>query len=173
MPSIGVVLTILAVLAAIYMLHESFMLWRGTTRKRRFWVQFKPDDPLLLKAVDRARETLHVFDALREKYPRYSSLALGPIQEDGDTLPVLVCRKVPEGYVVQRARNQKEGYATPEGEEFTATPADIVDWIVYESEKKDRIYGGYTLRAVVDIAERDGLPIPPHARRQFEKFVDS
>ncbi|MDF3025017.1 MAG: hypothetical protein K0R10_2378 [Alphaproteobacteria bacterium] len=173
MPSTGVILTILAIAVALFLIREHFLLWKGSKQRRQLWVQFKPDDPLILAAAEKARALLPLFDSLREKYPRFSSLALGPIQEDGDTTPVLVRRKVPEGYMVCRAKNKKDGTATEVGEEFLAKTEDIVDWIVYESEKKDRIYGGYTLRAVVEIAERDGFHVPPPARRQFEKFVDA
>lgn len=172
MPGLGTILTVLAILAAAYMLREAYVLWRGSTGKRKFWVHFQPDDPLIVAAAAKARANLARFDALREQYPRYSSLALGPIREDGDTTPVLVREKIGAGYVVCRARNQEDGTAVEEGEPFTARTEDIVDWIVFESPQKDRIHGGYTLRAVVDIAERDGQAIPPHARRQFEKFVD-
>lgn len=172
MPNTGVIFTVLAILAAIYMAREAFIMWRSSTGKKKFWVRFLSNDPLIAAAAEKARDTLPLFEELRTKYPRYASLALGPIKEDGDTLPVLIRRKTGEGYIVRRARNEKDGYAVEEGEEFAVKTADIVDWIVYESEKKDRIYGGFTLRAVVDIAERDGVPVPPHAKRQFEKFVD-
>lgn len=171
MPGTGVILTILAVLAALFLVREHFVLWQGARKRSRFWVNFQPDDPILVAASAKARDTLPAFDALREKYPRYASLALGPIREDGDTTPALVREKVAEGYIVCHARNQKDGTAVETGEPFTARKEDIVDWIVYESEQKDRIYGGYTLRAVMEIAERNGQVIPPFARRQFEKFV--
>lgn len=172
MPGLGTIFTVLAILAAAYMLREAFVLRRASAGKRKFWVHFQPDDPLIVAAAAKARANLARFDALREQYPRYSSLALGPIREDGDTTPVLVKEKVSDGYLVCRARNQEDGTAVAEGESFVARTDDIVDWIVFENPQKDRIHGGYTLRAVVDIAERDGQPIPPNARRQFEKFVD-
>lgn len=172
MPGLGTILTVLAVLFAAFMLREAFMLRRGASAGRKFWVHFQPDDPLIVAAAAKARANLARFDALREQYPRYSSLALGPIREDGDTTPTLVRQKVADGYVVCRARNQEDGTAVEEGEPFTARTEDIVDWIVFESPQKDRIHGGYTLRAVMEIAERDGQSIPAHARRQFEKFVD-
>ena len=173
MPSTGAILSILALLAAVFFAREYFVLRKGEKQRRKLWVQFKADDPLILAAAEKARSLLPLFDTLREKYPRYSSLALGPIRDDGDTTPALVRRKVDEGYIVCRAENKKDGTAVETGDEFLAKTGDIVDWIVYESEKKDRIYGGYTLRAVVEIAERDGFFVPTHARRQFEKFIDA
>ncbi|MCC7037965.1 MAG: DUF2314 domain-containing protein [Alphaproteobacteria bacterium] len=173
MPSTGVILSILAILVALFLIREHFVLWSSSRQRSKLWVQFKPDDPLMIAAAEKARTLLPLFDTLREKYPRYSSLALGPIREDGDTTPALVRRKVDDGYIVCRAENRKDGTAVETGEEFLVKTEDIVDWIVYESEKKDRIYGGYTLRAVVEIAERDGFFVPAPARRQFEKFIDA
>ncbi len=173
MPSTSVILSILAIFVALFFIREHFMLWKGSRQRQEFWVPFEPDDPFIIAGAEKARSLLPLFDTLREKYPHYSSLALGPIRKDGDTTPVLVRRKVAEGYIVCRAENKKDGTATATGEEFLAKTEDIVDWIVYESEKKDRIYGGYTLRAVVEIAKRDGVYIPVPARRQFAKFIDA
>ncbi|MDI1228411.1 MAG: hypothetical protein PSY14_12070 [bacterium] len=171
MPSTGVILTILAILAALFLVREHFVLWQSARKRSRFWVNFLPDDPILVAAAEKARATLPAFDALREQYPRYASLALGPIREDGDTTPALVREKLADGYIVCHAQNKKDGTAVEKGEPFTVRTEDIVDWIVYENEQKERIHGGYTLRAVVEIAERNGQVIPPFARRQFEKFV--
>jgi len=138
----------------------------------RFDVSYTPDDPLIVAAAEKARATLPQFEELLKLYPRFSSLALGPIGVNGEVTPVLVKGKLADGsgYVVRKARTEN-GQTIEEGEEFTAKISDIVDWIVYESKKRDRIHGGYTLRAVMDIARRDEVYIPRHALEREKKFI--
>ncbi len=170
MSSYTVIFLLLAACAILYILRDAMLMKRALT-PREMWVRFEADDPLMLAAAEKARATLADFDMLREKFPHYASLALGPLGANGDMNPVLVRGRTGEGYLVRRARNNPQGYATEEGPEFACKAEDIVDWIVYESIKKDRIHGGFTLRAVVDIARRDRVPIPPHVLKQEEKFV--
>ena len=165
-------LVMLAILAVGFIAYEMFNMGVATAPNDKFDVDITPSDPLIVAAAEKARATLHRFDALLLQYPKFSSLALGPIGDNGKINPALVRgRTEGGGYLVRRARTGAEGKTVEEGDEFEVQPAEIVDWIVYESERKERIHGGFTLRAVMDIARRDGVYIPKHALLQEQKFV--
>ncbi|HYD19474.1 MAG TPA: hypothetical protein VEF76_13445 [Patescibacteria group bacterium] len=168
----AILFTVVVVLVALYLARDAITMRVSDKPKKEFWVNPDPNDPLMLAAVDKARATLPRFDALRAQYPRSSSLALGPLSQEGDMTPALVEEQTATGYLVRRAKNDETGVAVAEGEAFAVTPADIVDWIVYESEKKDRIHGGYTIRAVAAMADRDGIKIPVRSLLQLRKFVE-
>ncbi|MDE1151464.1 MAG: hypothetical protein PW788_02910 [Micavibrio sp.] len=164
---------VLAIGAVGYIGAEMFdMQVKMRMRPTKFDVSYTPDDPLIVAAAEKSRATLPQFEELLKLYPQFSSLALGPIGPNGEVTPVLVKGKLADGsgYIVRKARTEK-GQTIEEGEEFTAKTGDIVDWIVYESKKRDRIHGGFTLRAVVNIARRDEVYIPAHALAQERKFI--
>ncbi len=150
---------------------EMLSMHAQTMTPKKFNVDVTPDDPLVLKAMEQARATLPRFDELMQKYPQFSSLVLGPVRADGGVNPVLVQAKTADGYIVRRAVNTPKGGAIASGDEFNIKNAEVIDWMVYESQKRDRIHGGFTLRAVTEIARRDGVPIPPHVLKQEKKFV--
>lgn len=165
-------LVMLSVLAAGFIAFEMFKMGVATAPADKFGVEFSPDDPLILEAADKARATLPRFDALLLQYPRFSSLSLGPIGPGGTVTPALVKGRGADGsYIVRRARTFSDGTTVEDGDEFSCTAADIVDWMVYDNKFRDHIYGGFILRALLQIARRDGVYIPKHALRQEKKFV--
>jgi hypothetical protein len=135
-------------------------------------IKFSPEDPLYAEAFRKARDTLPVFDRLREKFPATSLLMLGPLKEDGSVTHVIVMRREKNGrYVVRRIEKKDGGYA-PEGPEFSCGRDDVVDWIVSEKAghmkvQGQRVHGIFGHRAQRAIAMREGLKLP---EKQFRKI---
>lgn len=170
MSATALVLLGLTLCALLYVLRDALLLKRAQAKKL-FRIEFSPDDPLMKAAAEKARATLPEFEKLQQEYPHHASLALGPIGPKGQMTPVLLRGRAADGYLVKRARNRADGSAAEYGPEFVCRVPDIVDWIVFESEKKDRVHGGFTMRALLAIARRDGKELPPHVLEQEKKFV--
>ncbi len=164
---------ILSVVVTGWIGFEMLTMHAKTTGRPQFRVDINPEDPLMLEAMQKARDALPRFEELRAKYPQFSSLVMGPVREDGGVNPVLVQSKTDTGYIVRRAINQPGGGAKVDGDAFEIKTDDIIDWMVYESQRRNRIHGAYTLRAVTAIARRDGVTIPTHVLKQEKKFVQN
>ena len=171
MSPMEITFVLLSLIICGWIVVELVSLQAQTNGRPQFKIDIKPDDPLVIEAMQKARATLPRFEELRAKYPQFSSLVMGPVREDGGVNPVLVQSKTADGYIVRRAVNQPGGGAKVDGDAFEIKNEDIIDWMVYESVKRNRIHGAYTLRAVTAIARRDGIAIPAHVLKQEKKFV--
>lgn len=148
-----------------------FLIDRTRARKLA-GVKFPPDDPLVLQAARKARETLDVFVGLHAKFPPGSAvLSLGPLKQDGPSAVAQLLRTQPGGvYVVQKV--VKSGNTlSPVGGETSCALDDIVDWIIVVGDKAgtQRVHGAFIRRALFDIAHRDVVKLP---KRYYSAFAD-
>ena len=131
-----------------------------------------PDDPLLLAAIEKARATLSAFRELFEKYPEDVFVKLlfesntGTIEHlaahvegiKGDQLQVQIVTP-PVTHKGQLDRN------------YVCTFDDLEDWQVTDFE--GNIYGGFTQRAMFEIARREGVELPQELREMELKYVEN
>lgn len=109
-------------------------------------------DPRYHAAAETARQTLALFDALREHFPDSAALYIGRPQEDGTTRPVIVLEKVDaDTYIVAEAHT-KNGKIQASSEKFSCATKDISDWSVFESEKK--VHGAFLSRALLSANDK-------------------
>jgi hypothetical protein len=115
------------------------------------------DDPLLVEALARARETLPAFLALLPEHPGRAFVRLG----DGTEHPWAQVERLDGDHLVVRV------------EDGAARPVDlsaVEDWQV---ELPDgTIRGGFTLHAMFAIHRRDVGKVPRHLADQEARYLD-
>ncbi|KZN45494.1 DUF2314 domain-containing protein [Pseudoalteromonas luteoviolacea] len=130
-----------------------------------------PDDPLLLEAVELAKESIDEFKTLFLKYPKDAFVKLGFESDHG---------------VVEHLGAHVETIKGDEVSVFLVTPPithskkmahnfvcqldDIEDWQI--TDDMGNIYGGFIQRAMFTIAQRDGIDLPPELNAMKEKYLD-
>jgi len=131
-----------------------------------------PDDPLLLKAMDKAKSTFSEFRELFEKYPDDAFVKLyfesntGTVEHlgahveciDGDELNVLLITPP----VTHKGHLDRS---------YVCKFDDLEDWQITDVE--GNIYGGYTQRAMFEIAKREGVELPKELKEMELKYVKS
>ena len=129
-----------------------------------------PNDPALLAATERARRTTSQFRALYARYPEDAFIKLpftsssGDIEHlaahvegiDGDRLDILLVTP-PVTHQGEVERRREIGIE------------EIEDWQV--TEPGGAIHGGFSQRAMFDIARRDGVPLPPKLQEMEKAYV--
>ena len=123
-----------------------------------------PDDPLMLAAMETAQATLERFRALHARWPEDAFVKLrfvssaGEVEHlaahveawEGDRLTVLLVTP-PVTHTGRLERKREIGLD------------EIEDWQV--TEPGGTIHGGFTQRAMFDIARREGVELPAELRR--------
>lgn len=131
-----------------------------------------PDDPLLLEAMEKAKATFSEFRELFEKYPEDAFIKLlfesntGTVEHlgahvesiNGDDLHVLLVTPP----ITHKGHLDRK---------FFTTFDDLEDWQVTDIE--GNIYGGFTQRAMFEIARRQGVELPEELREMEFKYVES
>jgi uncharacterized protein YegJ (DUF2314 family) len=131
-----------------------------------------PDDPMLLAAMAKARESIEDFKSLYKKYPDDAFVKLyfvsntdnvehlaAHVEEmkDDELRVLLVTPPVTHNGHLDRV--------------YTCTFDDIEDWQV--TDVAGNIYGGFTQRAMFDIARREGVELPEDLQKMEEKYIES
>ena len=146
------------------------------------WVRFRsprpafpplgtdPDDPLMLAAMERARASLDRFRALQARWPQDAFVKLrftsssGEVEhlaahveawEDERLTVLLVTPPVTHSGRVERRRE--------------IGPDEIEDWQVTAPD--GTIHGGFTQRAMFEIARREGIKLPDELRRLEAQYA--
>jgi uncharacterized protein YegJ (DUF2314 family) len=136
-------------------------------------LETKPDDPLLIKAMDDARKSLAEFRALLSG-PRESALIKLHFVSSTDQVEHLWAE------VVEVINPQELGVrlvtppVTHSGELdrlHRCTFEDIEDWQVRDSNGK--VHGGFTQRAMFAIAKRDGIKLPKKLAELEREYGDA
>ncbi len=131
-----------------------------------------PDDPLLLEAMEKAKSTFSEFRELFEKYPEDAFVKLyfesnsGTVEHlgahvesiEGNELKVLLITP-PVTHKGQLDRS------------YVCKFNDLEDWQVTDIE--GNIYGGYTQRAMFEIAKRESVELPKELMEMESKYVKS
>jgi uncharacterized protein YegJ (DUF2314 family) len=136
-------------------------------------LETKPDDPLLMKAMDDARKSLSEFRTLLSE-PRESALIKLHFVSSSDQVEHLWAE------VVEVINPQELGVrlvtppVTHSGELdrlHRCTFEDIEDWQVRDSNGK--VHGGFTQRAMFAIAKRDGIKLPKKLTELEREYGDA
>lgn len=131
-----------------------------------------PEDPLLLEAMEKAKSTFCEFKELFEKYPEDAFVKLyfesnsGTVEHlgahvesiEGNELKVLLITP-PVTHKGQLDRS------------YVCKFDDLEDWQVTDVE--GNIYGGYTQRAMFEIAKRESVELPKELMEMESKYVKS
>lgn len=131
-----------------------------------------PDDPLMIEAEEKAKATLPQFFELYEKFPENALVKLFFVsntdqvehlwaevlgREGEDSLKVrLVTPPVTHKGTIERL--------------YTCTIADLEDWAVQDDG--NRIYGGFSERAMFKIAEKQGIRLPKKLMARKDQYHD-
>lgn len=120
----------------------------------------KPDDPMLLEAMQKARDTLDSFYGLLEKFPENALVKLHFVSntQQVEHLWAEVLGRSAEGGLNVRLATPPVTHKGHLDRLYTCEIKDIEDWAVRNDE--DHIYGGFTEQAMFKIAERDGITLP-------------
>lgn len=129
-----------------------------------------PDDPLLKAAMDNAKNTLADFIDLFDKYPHNASIKLKFISNTDQTEYL---------WAEVKAKHDEESFAvilvTPPvthrghlDRNIICRNSDIVDWVISDNSK--RIYGGFTERAMFDIARMKNIPLSKKLRERQSMY---
>lgn len=129
-----------------------------------------PDDPLLLEAMETAKSTLSEFRELFEKYPEDAFVKLffdtntGTVEHlgahvesiNGDEIEVLLVTPPVshKGHLDRR---------------YICNFDDLEDWQITDVE--GNIYGGFTQRAMFEIARQQGVELPDILKEMEGKYV--
>lgn len=159
----------LALLAIGLVALWAFVRWRYP-RPDFMPLETKPDDPLLLQAMDRARGSLPEFRS-RLAEPRHSALVKLRFVSSSDQVEHLWA----EVLEVLGANELGVRLVTPP---VTHTGSldrlhrcsfdDIEDWQVRDAQGK--VHGGFTQRAMFAIARRDGIKLPKQLAEQEREY---
>jgi uncharacterized protein YegJ (DUF2314 family) len=142
---------------------------RGRFRWNDPPIGLAPDDPLLLAAIARARQTTPL---MLELHARHANVLVKfAFQSDaGETEHVWGEVARIEGEIVTaRLINHPVTHQGPLPAAMTVPLMELEDWQVFEPGGDVR--GGFSTRAIIDLCRRDRRPIPPELRRL--RFVDS
>jgi uncharacterized protein YegJ (DUF2314 family) len=123
-----------------------------------------PDDPLMREARTRAKVTIPEIQTLQEQFPQSVVVKLRFVSSSGDV-----------EYLWAEVRGRKSKYeydvllVTPPvthsghlDRQYVCAVDDIEDWQVRDTQ--DRIHGGFTQRAMFQIARREGVKLPRKLR---------
>ena len=131
-----------------------------------------PDDPLLLEAMEKAKSTLPEFQELFGRWPEDAFVKLrfesntGTVEHlgahvetiDGNELRVLLVTPP----VTHKGHLDRS---------YVCTFNDVEDWQV--TDTPGNIYGGFTQRAMFEIARREGIELPKELKEMELKYVKS
>lgn len=132
----------------------------------------KPDDPLLKSASQQAQETLSHFFDLYKKFPEDALVKLHFVSNT-DQVEYLWAEVVEQDNDQQLQVRLVTPPVTHKGELdrlYTCEMKDIEDWAIKDDE--NRIYGGFTERAMFEIAERDGIKLPKKLLERKSQYRD-
>ena len=129
-----------------------------------------PDDPLMLAAMERAQATLDRFRALQARWPEDAFVKLrfvssaGEVEHlaahvermEGDRLSVLLVTP-PVTHTGRLERTREIGIG------------EVEDWQVTEPD--GTIHGGFTQRAMFQIARREGIELPDELARLEHQYA--
>ena len=119
-------------------------------------IMIADDDKQMNAAIARARETLPVFwKVKRNLVAGQSSLSLKVEITDGDAVEHFWLMDIIEqgdGYTGTIANTPQSVGNVKEGQRYSFPATDITDWMYMQN---DKIYGGYTIRVLVDKMPKD------------------
>ena len=153
-----------AVLAALvaWFLFRSRVIGNGA-------VAIRNDDPLMLAATHKARNSLAI---LRSLWPTENELALKfPLRNAAGEIEHVWCKptEIGETAVLGVILTPLLRGPTPDGPQSFALDS-IEDWQMFEPD--GRIRGGFTTQAQIAICERDRISIPAPLAAQKGRFVE-
>ena len=123
-------------------------------------LQTKPDDPLLLEAIDKARATLGEFGERFADNPKDAILKLRFVSDTGATehLWAEVSERKDDRTYRARLVSQPVTQKGPLDPVVECSLDDIEDWQVRDAA--GQIHGAFSQRAMFKIARRDGVKLP-------------
>ncbi len=119
-----------------------------------------PDDPLLLEALQKAKDTLGTFYALMEKFPQNALVKLHFVSntQQVEHLWAEVLGRAGDDGLNVRLVTPPVTHKGHLDRLYTCKTEDIEDWAVRDDE--DHIYGGFSEQAMFAISERDAIKLP-------------
>ncbi|EHK5111998.1 DUF2314 domain-containing protein [Vibrio parahaemolyticus] len=135
-------------------------------------LETEPNDPLLLAAMEKAKSTLPKFVELFKKYPDDAFVKLyfksntGVVEHLGAHVESINGNELEVILVTPPVTH--EGYLE---KNYICAFEDLEDWQVTDIE--GNIYGGYTQRAMFEIAKRQGIELPNELKRMESKYIES
>lgn len=130
-----------------------------------------PDDPLLIEAIGKARETLDQFRELYAQRPRDSYVKISARSEDGRTEHLWgQLLDLTEDSMRLKPVNLHAAYNGPLEGELERPVSDLEDWQV---ELPDgNIRGGYTLQVMFIRAREQCESFPEELDMQQDRYLD-
>lgn len=119
-----------------------------------------PDDPLMIEAEERAKATLPQFFDLYEKFPDHALVKLYFVSNTDQVEHLWAEVLDREGEAHLRVRLVTPPVTQKGALErlYTCKLSDIEDWAVQDD--RNSIYGGFSERATLKIAEQKGIRLP-------------
>ena len=132
-------------------------------------LETKPDDPLLLEAMQHARASLAEFNARLADAPRDAIVKLRYVSDTGSVehLWAEVLERKADGSYRARLASRPVTQKGPLDPETICDIDEIEDWQVRDAD--GGIYGAFSQRAMFQIARRDGVKLPKKLA-ELEKF---
>jgi len=151
----SVFLTVVALAIALWL----FARWRSP-RPEFAPLETKPDDPLLLRAMESARASLADFQGLltRSRESALVKLRFVSSTNQVEHLWAEVLEVVGPSELGVRLVTPPVTHRGKLDRLHRCTMDDVEDWQVRDSEGK--VHGGFTQRAMFAIARRDGIRLP-------------
>lgn len=150
-----IILAAIAVLLAIAFL----VRWRAS-RPEFPPLQTRPDDPLMLEALEKARESLAEFMTLVRAAHQHALVKLRFESSGGlvEHLWAEVLEVIDDATLGVRLVTPPVTHSGSLDRLWRCTLDDVEDWQVRDAE--GRIHGGFSQRAMFAIARRDGVTLP-------------
>ena len=129
-----------------------------------------PDDPLLKAAMKKAKETIDEFKELYKKYPEDAFVKLyfvsntDNVEHLGAHVEEMTDEEIKVVLITPPVTHK--GHLD---REYTCTFDDIEDWQITDME--GNIYGGFTQRAMFEIARNKGVKLPKELEKMEKNYV--
>ena len=132
----------------------------------------RPDDPLLIEAMEKARASLPQFLELARQQQDSALVKLRFVSNSDQVEHVWAeLLRVPSDTELDvRLVTPPVTHSGRLERLYTCNLDDVEDWYVRDPD--GRIHGGFTQRAMFAIARRDGVALPRKLRQQEAEFAD-
>jgi hypothetical protein len=159
-----IIIAIAAVVIILRLLRRSDALYLGAA-------PIATNDPLLLAAQARAKETLPIFQQLAPAHMTDAMVKFRFAVTDGTEQVWAYLRALDGDHLRVSVAHPLVDANIPVPEEQSITLDEVTDWQI---EMHDgTIRGGFTNHAMFPIHRRDGYPIPREALQHEARFIDA
>ncbi len=148
-------------------------LWKRRLRKPpKAPFELSPEDPLLLDAIQKARQSLPRMEELFAQRPRDTYVKVTIDDKQGDPVHLWgQLLQLEEGMMRFKPMNQPLGETDLLPETLERPLADLEDWQVELADGK--IHGGYTITVMFKKAKEQCENLPSEFEDQEDRYLDA